>query len=218
MNPRGDLRRWWRWLRATSDCGGTAPARYRDASWNDEVTPDQLQIEDAIAPHLRHDDVVLHVGIGSSRIARRFGSTVAQIDGITVVERELLAAPEMANYRPMLVDKYRALPAGPYTWILDNNPSSFACCRRHFGELLDAYAARLAPGGRLVTELRGLAYAEPYAFGLSPARFQRMGRVRGLRVEWLADPVLAWRRPRGADRDSPPNGTRSGSRHTTTKT
>ena len=142
MNPRGDLRRWWRWLRAARDCGGTHASRYLDEGWNDDVTPDQLQIEAAIAPHLRPDDVVLHVGIGSSRIARRFGTTVAQIDGITVVERELLAAPEMANYRPMVVDKYRALPAGPYTWILDNNPSSFACCRRHARTVAASHSTR----------------------------------------------------------------------------
>jgi hypothetical protein len=64
------------------------------------------------------------------------------------------------------------------------------------GEVDTQAVLRLASRmGRLATELRGLAYAEPYAFGLSPARFQRMGRVRGLRVEWLADTVLAWRRP-----------------------
>lgn len=152
-------------------------------------------MEAAIEPLLRPGDVVLHVGIGSSRIARRFGDRVARIDGLTVVQRELDVAPAMATYHPRLADKFRGLPEGPYDWILDNNPSSFACCRAHFVALLDGYAARLAPGGRVVTELRGLAYAERYAFGLSARRFARLGRARGLAVEWLAPTVPAWRRP-----------------------
>ena len=161
-------------------------------------------MEAALAPLWRPDDVVLHVGIGSSRVARRFAHRVRHIDGITVVQRELDLAPAVDNYAPMLLDKYRSLPSGSYTWILDNNPSSFSCCRRHFAEMLDRYRTHLAPGGRLVTELRGLAYAEPYAFGLSAGRFERLGRERGLETEWLGETVLCWRRRAGGPDYRPP--------------
>jgi hypothetical protein len=176
------VRRWLRWFRAPLFCGDVPPP-YRDVAWHDDTSPDQLRIEAAILPLVRPTDVVLHVGVGSGRLGRRLPA--ARVDGITV-------APGEPGAR---MDKHHALPEGPYDWVVDNNPSSFACCRRHFLGYLDAVAARLAPGGRFVTDVVGLAYAEPYAFGLSPRRFARLGRARGMEVVWLTDSVLAWRRP-----------------------
>jgi hypothetical protein len=188
------------------DCGGPAQPRYRDRSFlGDEVSPDQACIEGKLDGLLAGERGAgrprwLHVGIGGSRIARRYAPGFADIDGVTVQQDELDQALALAlpGYRPRLLDKYGPALArleGPYSLIIDNNPSSFACCLRHFDELLQTYAARLAPGGLLLTASRGLAFCEPYAFGLRPWELGLRGRRLGLRLVYLGDTVWGLRRP-----------------------
>lgn len=92
-------------------------------------------------------------------------------------------------------DKYRELPAGPYDWIVDNNPTSYACCRRHARLFLDRCAAALAPGGRFVSDRQGLRYAWGDGFGLGWVGFWINGRRRGLLVRRQTESVWTWQRP-----------------------
>lgn len=164
--------------------------RYHDKPFvGDEVSPDQLAIERVLAP-----GILLHVGIGGSRIARQLGAKCPRIDGITVCRPEIEVAPALPNYRVRWMNKYGpdlgTLPGG-YDWIVDNNPSSFACCPRHFAAMMDTYARLLAPGGRLVSHQRGLAFHEAYAFGLDRGGWEGEGNRRGLRFSELAPDVWA---------------------------
>lgn len=164
--------------------------RYLDKPFvGDEVSPDQLAIEQVLTPGR-----ILHVGIGGSRIARRFAARSERIDGITICRPEIGAAPALPNYHVRWLNKYGpelGALAGGYDWIVDNNPSSFACCRRHFSEMMDTYVRLLAPDGRLVSHARGLAFHEPYAFGLDHREWEEEGRRRRLRLEELAPDVWA---------------------------
>ena len=45
-----------------------------------------------------------------------------------------------------------------YDFIVDNNLASFACCTYHFRLMLVGYAASLKPGGRVLTDRRGMAW------------------------------------------------------------
>ena len=64
------------------------------------------------------------------------------------------------NYRVMLVNKYNsALPftlRRAYDFIIDNNPSTFACCKRHFFAMLASTVRLLNPGGYLLTDRQDL--------------------------------------------------------------
>lgn len=165
---------------------------YRDTSYARQTSPDQAEIDTAVGPLLSSASRVLHVGIGSSSLARAHAARVAWIDGITVVPEERDAAPALPNYRAWLVDKHgpglRALP-GPYHAIVDNNPGTYACCRRHFEAMFDGYAALLAPGGRILTHARGAGWDG--AIRLGYPRWERLGRERGLQPVQLSPSVWA---------------------------
>ncbi len=176
------------WPRCPADCGRDPSIQhYRDTSYARQVSPDQSALDEAITSLLGPSTRMLHVGIGSSSLARRHAAAVAHIHGITVVIEEIDLAPALPNYRAWLVDKHgpelRALP-GPYDLVVDNNPGTYACCRRHFEAMFDAYAALLAPGGRIVTHARGAGWEG--AIRLRYRHWVSLGRARGLSAARLS--------------------------------
>lgn len=182
-----------RWSRCPADCGRDLPVPgYRDTSHLAQTSPDQAELDEVIASMLSPASRVLHVGIGSSSLARRHAAAVAWIDGITVVPEERQLAPALPNYQAWLVDKHgpglAGLP-GSYDLVVDNNPGTFACCRRHFEAMFDGYAALLAPGGRILTHARGAGWAG--AIRLRYPHWVALGRERGLQAEQLSPSVWA---------------------------
>ena len=179
------------------DCGAVNPAATYADRWFaiTDVTPDQAELTEVLTPLLRGSERVLHVGIGASALAQRWTSRVSRIDGITVVQAELGAAPALANYRAWLQNKYAtAAWEGKYHLIIDNNPGSFSCCRRHAAEWLDTASGLLAPGGMFVTHARGCSYRKPGGVSMGWLAWWWAGKRRGVKVERLAADVWAWRR------------------------
>ncbi|MBM4390513.1 MAG: hypothetical protein FJ090_05285 [Deltaproteobacteria bacterium] len=177
--------------RCRADCGRDTPEHeYRDASYARQISPDQAELDAALGPLLFPAARLLHVGLGCSSVARAYAARVAAIDGITVLPEELHAAPALPNYRTWLLNKHapglRALP-GPYDFIVDNNPGTFACCRRHFEAMFDAYAALLAPGGRILTHARGAGWGG--AIRLAYRHWAALGRARGLQAAQVSPSV-----------------------------
>ena len=76
-----------------------------------------------------------------------------------------LAAAEalgLARYHPRLLNKYdipavQVLP-GPYHFIIDVNPTGYACCLGHLEAMWLAYRDQLAKDGLIVTACYGLEY------------------------------------------------------------
>lgn len=181
-----------------ADCGADAPAaRYHDVAWADDVSPDQARIEAVLEGMVRPDARVLHLGVGTSHLARRFAGR-ARVDGVTVVPAEVARAEALgiAGYRVALANKYGGLAdfPGPYDLVVDNNPATFACCRRHLDGLFADVAARLSPGGRWLTDAVGLGWRGPAGVGLGWAEWAGYGAALGLVPERLTDTVWALRR------------------------
>ena len=130
----------------------------------DETTVDQARVEDALESLDVDRRDLLHVGVGNSGFARRFASRAKRIDGLTVsvAEKALADSLGIANYTVYLLSKYgREFPATirrRYHFIVDNNLASFACCKYHFYRMLDNYLGCLAPGGRILTDQRGMDF------------------------------------------------------------
>ncbi len=127
------------------------------------TTVDQARIEDALeGMRLTPDVRILHVGVGNSQLAQRFAPRVARIDGLTVcaAEKELADSLAIADYRVHLLSKYSreflTTIEHSYDYIVDNNLASFACCKYHFYRMLDNYLWCLRPGGRVLTDQRGM--------------------------------------------------------------
>lgn len=173
---------------ATTDVGvGVDRDEYVDYS-DHPSTPDQLEIETSIEQAWPAGSTLLHIGVGNSSLAARLSTTWQRIDGITVSPAELERAEALGlgNYRVQLLNKYdhaqiKEQLEGGYEIIVDNNPTSFACCRRHQTSLMSAYAQLLRPGGRLLAHRRGLSWsAGDPRWKITPSDLARLGRPHGL--------------------------------------
>ena len=130
----------------------------------DETTVDQARIEDALEAMVLDGARLLHVGVGNSGLARRFAGRTRLIDGLTVSDAEKAVADSLAipNYTVHLLSKYGRqflqCVANRYDYIVDNNLASYACCKYHFHRMLDNYLWCLRPGGRILTDQRGMDF------------------------------------------------------------
>jgi hypothetical protein len=150
-------------------CGNETPSGQREpgdwGNWTErETTPDQARIENYIAPLIAGKDMILHIGIGNSKFADRFCSQVGTIVGITIEASELSLARtyKLENYYTLLLNKFSTqfttmLEPG-FRFIVDNNPSSYACCFFHFFRMMQTYRHLLRVGGALLTDREGLAH------------------------------------------------------------
>lgn len=137
--------------------------------WQDwterETTKDQQRIEQVIDGLDLSGKRLLHVGVGNSKLALRFCNKVDAIDGITIQKRELENAINMniSRYQVFLVSKFSSkLPElldSSYDYIIDNNPSAFACCRMHFFVMMRNYRRLISPGGMILTDKLGLGWS-----------------------------------------------------------
>jgi hypothetical protein len=159
--------------------------------WTDqETTPDQQRIEDYIAEGEKTAGcAVLHVGFGNSSLAQRFHRHARVIDGITIQERELKKAIGLGipNYRPLLLNKYHQALSytlnQTYDYIVDNNPTTFCCCRVHLASMLANYSALLKLHGVILSDTVGLDWAsdpnDP-RWRVTWEEWQKLGRIYGL--------------------------------------
>ena len=128
----------------------------------DETTVDQARIEDVLEGMELDGRAILHVGVGNSGLAKRFAPLVELIDGLKVSdpEKALADSLEIPNYSVHLLSKYSReflLHIGNrYDYVVDNNLASFACCKYHFFRMLDNYLWCMKPGGRILTDQRGM--------------------------------------------------------------
>jgi len=126
------------------------------------TTVDQAGIEDALDGMDLQDRCILHVGVGNSRFAQRFAGRVRLVDGLTVShrEKELADSLRIPNYTVYFLSKYSreflTTIENRYDFIVDNNLASFACCKYHFFRMFDNYLWCLRPGGRILTDQRGM--------------------------------------------------------------
>jgi hypothetical protein len=185
------------------DCDQDEPGVRDDDEWRDwtecETTPDQLRIEDYLDRFDLSGKSVLHVGIGNSRLARRFHRRASRIVGTTVVPGELAHARSLAlpGYEPVLHNKYAgALPVGGrFDFILDNNPTTFCCCLTHLDAMLALYAGLLTGRGQIVTDRVGLGWSitSPGAspgWGFSFADLAAAARLHGLGTRAIGRNVI----------------------------
>jgi hypothetical protein len=161
-------------------------------------TTDQLRMEDALRRMAWQGTSVLHVGVGDSGFARRFGPSLERVVGLTISDGELAHARTVAvpNYVVHKVSKYswdfRPAMGETFDFILDNNPNSFACCKCHFHQMLETYCALLKPGGMLLTDQGGMDWvARDRRWRLSFRDLQWLERLFPLQARRVSSTVYA---------------------------
>jgi hypothetical protein len=154
-----------------------------------DTTPDQLRLEDYVQSRCDPRSQILHIGLGNSRLAQRFCNSVLAIVGIAICKSEIdhALSCSIANYLPMLINKYSNTFAGAFgpdfDFVLDNNPTSFCCCYLHFCRMMTTYRRVLRKGGTIVTDRSGLAWVPAEAhprWSFDFADWARFGAVLGL--------------------------------------
>jgi hypothetical protein len=163
-----------------------------------ETTVDQRRIEDALSRMEWHGKSFLHVGVGNSRFAQRFAAEAALIDGLTVsqVEVEWAQSLRIANYTVYFLNKYGRefllTIRNRYDFVIDNNLTSYACCKYHFYRMLDNYLWAMKSGGQILTDQRGMDFAvEEKRWILTYRDLQSLEKKFPLRAARINDTVFA---------------------------
>jgi hypothetical protein len=207
------------------DCGGPFDLEDRHTITNWETMPTSRAESTIIAwlkahPERYRGRRLLHAGIGNSELPAAFGHDLGDYVGFTIsmpeVRRFHELFPESPHMRCILMNKYdprmHGAVAGAFDVVVDTLLKGYTCCERHFHDMLDWYAARLAHGGAIVTTENGLRWGWPgnqaraYTPGaqteptIAAARtmahdeLEAHARARGLdtwfenHAEWLAAP------------------------------
>jgi|GEM_PF-1106185 len=170
------------------------------------TTVDQARIERALDSLPLDGTQILHVGVGDSAFAQRFSRRAGHIDGITIWEAEKRLADTLPfpNYAVHVVNKYspafRTLVERRYDYVVDNNLASYVCCKHHFRQMLDNYLWCLRPGGRVLTDQRGMDYSEAPPWRLTYDDLLALEARLQVDVSRVTDTVYAIRRRPGRDR------------------
>ncbi len=165
------------------------------------TTPDQARIEAWLETALAGGESLLHVGLGNSLLAERFSARCSTIVGMSITgpEVEHAVGLSIANYFPLLENKFSSAFAesfdGAFDFIIDNNPSSFACCFFHFARMMRTYRRVLKGDGRIVTDALGLGWVAKASqvnprWGFSFDDWAAVTLAYGLVTEALDDGVI----------------------------
>jgi len=165
--------------------------KYSDGSWvNRKTTSDLTRIQDFL---LRQQDglAIFQAGIGNSSLYRLLQNKIERFVGVTISEEEVSYAaaqfPEDFGHRyeVRLSNKYTAdikTFGQDFDYIIDNDISSYACCKHHFEIMLTSYRSMLKPEGAVLVGFLGLGYFD-MGFGLSEKRMKQIAARCGFSFE-----------------------------------
>jgi hypothetical protein len=149
--------------------------KYSDGSWvNRKTTKDLLRIQNYILQDER-ELTVLQIGTGNSSFYMNARSHLKKLVSITIVQEEIEYAKQISSsdfgnmYKVKFENKYSgdlSALGGSFDYIIDNDLSSYACCKKHFFEMLSEYKKILAKEGCILIGLDGLRYFDS-GFGLT---------------------------------------------------
>ncbi len=164
---------------------------YSDGSWVNRETTEDLQNMTTHLESVKGRPSILQIGIGNSSLFSAIREKTTRFVGITIVEDEVAHARrsfpnEFGNtYQVRLMNKYSDEVAeleGGFDFIIDNDLSSYACCKHHFGTMLDIYRNILADDGCVLVGVTGLGYFDT-GFGLTPKMIAPIAKEHGLHFQ-----------------------------------
>ena len=154
-----------------ADCGGPfeLTAAHTVSSWESKPT---TEAETAVIaflqqrPQLYAGKRLLHVGVGNCSLPAALADALAAYVGLTVSLPETQLFVEKfattEHCKVLLVNKYDSRHyskiEGCFDLIVDVNLKSFACCEKHFDQLMALYAERLNSAGTLITAESGVVF------------------------------------------------------------
>jgi len=185
------------------DCGASTMVKlsYSDGSWiHRKTTRDLRNIQTFLAGASRPLKV-LQVGVGNSSLFQTTGDRLSELVGITVVQDEVDFAQQSfpdefgSKYKVNFCNKYSSelsFLGTDFDYIVDNDLSSYACCKKHFGDMLRAYSHMLAKDGQILIGFNGLGYFDS-GFGLTVPMAEDLLRQYDLHFERREHCFVAYR-------------------------
>jgi MoaA/NifB/PqqE/SkfB family radical SAM enzyme len=164
------------------------------------TTGDQLRIEEQLESLIETSSSILHIGAGNSSLGRRFAPRVARVLATTLHDEERTFAEGLGikNYAVVTANKFSEdmdRIDGEFDFIVDNNPSSFACCLFHFSRMMISYAELLKKdGGQLLTAQPGLSWVCPgndRNWSFQWQDWARLGEILGMPARQVTDVVYS---------------------------
>jgi hypothetical protein len=154
-----------------ADCGGPFDLTLDHTISNGESLPTS-GAELAVIAFLKSEPQrcagkrLLHVGVGNCFFTTSFAADLSQYVGITI------SLPEIALFEKtfagtehviaILLNKYDsrmyAKIHGDFDTIVDTLLKSYACCEKHFEQMMEFFASKLKSGGTLITTETGVRW------------------------------------------------------------
>ena len=168
---------WARYVSFPRKCADfeTPTITYSDGSWvNRGTTRDLRNIQDFLLQQTGPLSV-FQAGIGNSSLYSLLKDKMNRFVGVTIVQDEIEYAKQQfpddvgTKYNAQLLNKYTdaLLALGKdFDFIVDNDISSYACCRHHFHIMLDTDHDLIKENGAILIGFRGLGYFDS-GFGLT---------------------------------------------------
>jgi hypothetical protein len=164
------------------------------------TTHGQLLVEEYLESVVHISSYLLHVGAGNSSLGQRLAPKVARVLATTLHDEETTYAEglRIENYFVVKANKFSKdmdQINGPFDFICDPNPSSFACCLFHFSRMMISYTELLSKnGGLLLTEKRGLGWStqpnDPQ-WALQWEDWAQLGEILRMPVRQVTDRVYS---------------------------
>jgi len=165
---------------------------------NNEATNDEKDV----ITFLKNDDLfnnkrILHVGIGSSYIAKNL-KNFKKIDGISISKNEIDLAKKynIDNYEVFFQNKYCQnnilnKDLSSYDIIIDINIKSFACCDKAFENLFETYSKILNTNGIIISSKAGMKWSRQIkpvlSFSFKKMFYKRLKEFDGPNSNFLND-------------------------------
>jgi hypothetical protein len=154
-----------------ADCGGPfdLTSDHTISSFESQPTSDA---ELAIIAFLKSEPQrhvgkrLLHVGVGNSFLPTELAADLAQYVGITISLPEIALFEKIfsgaTNAKTLLLNKYDPRTYeklnGKFDVIVDTLLKSYACCEKHFVQMMEFFASSLTSGGVLITTETGVQW------------------------------------------------------------
>lgn len=164
---------------------------YSDGSWVNRNTTADLRAIELFLAKVSDPIDVFQAGVGNSSLFGAIENKARRLVGITIIQDEIDYARKLypkdfgIRYHVGLLNKYTETLtdlAGQFDFVVDNDLSSYACCKTHFNSMLKAYHSMLKPKGAILVGLRGLGYFDS-GFGLTEHRMKAIAATYQLKFE-----------------------------------
>lgn len=155
---------------------------------NNKPTDDEIEIVNFLDKKIVRNSNILHIGVGSSYIAKNI--TFNQMIGVSISQNEidLSKSLKLKNYNSFFLNKlsvnaFKKFFHIKFDYIIDVNLKSFSCCSVAFEKMFSIYCEMLNLNGCIISGKRGMSWSRKlkpvYRFSLKKLFYKKLKEFDG---------------------------------------